>query len=74
VYEREWFALWDNRLLVNSSDASCLAAVANLEQAAAQVRDAMDQLHEAARRAAVFPGDVRRARSKFDLDWVGWER
>ena len=74
VYEREWFALWDNRLLVNSSDANCLAAVANLEQAAAQVRDAMDQLHEAARRAAVFPGDVRRARSKFDLDWVGWDR
>jgi len=74
VYDREWFALWENRLTLASSDPGCLSAVDSLRQAADQIRTTMLSLHESARRASVYPGDIRQARSKLDLDWSGWDR
>ncbi len=73
AYEREWFAVWEGRLSVTSADAGCLSAVSSLRQAADQVREAMAEIHEAARRAGLYPGDIRRMRSAFALDWVGWD-
>jgi hypothetical protein len=57
-----------------SADPGCLSAFTSLRQAADGVREAMTQLHEGARRSGVYPGDVRRSRSKFSLDWNGWDR
>jgi hypothetical protein len=74
VYDREWFALWENRLTVSSTDPGCFSALNSVREAAGEVRTAMVTLHENARRASVYPGDLRQIRSKFDLDWTGWER
>jgi len=73
-YEREWFAIWDNRLDMPSADSGCLSSLASLTQAADQVREAMKGLHEAMRRADVYPGELRRVRSQFQLNWGGWDR
>jgi hypothetical protein len=74
VYDREWFALWENRLTVSSTDPGCVSALNSVRDAAGEVRTAMVTLHENARRASVYPGDLRQIRAKFDLDWTGWER
>lgn len=74
VYDREWFAIWDNRLSIASSDPGCLSAMSTVRQAADQLRSAMAALHEDARRAGVYPGDLRQTRSKHRLDWTGWDR
>jgi S1-C subfamily serine protease len=74
AYTREWFAIWDNRLSITSSDPGCLSALNTVRQTAAQVRSVMVNLHEDARRAGVYPGDLRQTRSKHQLDWAGWDR
>jgi hypothetical protein len=74
VYDREWFALFENRLSVASADPGCASALTSMRNAAGEVRTAMVKLHEDARRASVYPGDLRQIRAKFDLDWTGWER
>jgi S1-C subfamily serine protease len=74
VYDREWFALFENRLTVTSTEPGCLSALNSIRDAAGEVRTAMVTLHENARRASVYPGDLRQIRAKFDLDWTGWER
>ena len=74
LYNREWFAIWDNRLSTTSSDPGCLSAVNTVRQEADQLRNAMVALHEDARRAGVYPGDLRQTRSKYALDWPGWDR
>ncbi len=74
VYDREWFALFENRLTVTSTEPGCLSALNSIRDAAGEVRTALVTLHENARRASVYPGDLRQIRAKFDLDWTGWER
>ncbi|RPH64495.1 MAG: hypothetical protein EHM89_01555 [Acidobacteria bacterium] len=74
VYDREWFAIWDNRLSLTSAEPGCVSALNSIRDAAGEVRTAMATLHENARRASVYPGDLRQIRAKFDLEWTGWER
>ena len=74
VYDREWFALWDNRLSINSSDYGCVSALNTVRQEGDQMRAAMTTLNENARRAGVYPGDLRQVRVKYHLDWDGWNR
>jgi hypothetical protein len=74
TYDREWFALFENRLSVTSAEPGCLSALNWMRDATGEIRTAMATLHENARRASVYPGDLRQIRAKFDLDWNGWER
>ena len=74
AYQREWFAIWDNRLSITGSDPGCLSAMNTVRQAADQLRNVVVNLHEDARRAGVYPGDLRQTRSKYSLDWNGWDR
>lgn len=46
----------------------------NLVQSANEVRDAMRELLELARRESILPGVVRELREKYRLEWSGWER
>ena len=74
AYDHEWFALWENRLTVSSSNSWCLYGMKTVGQRADQLRTGMITLNENARRAGVYPGDLRQARSKYHLDWNGWDR
>jgi len=73
-YDREWFGLWDGRAGLTSPDASCGSAVTDLQGMAGEVRTAMAQAEEDARRAAVLPGQLREIRRRYRMDWPGFER
>jgi hypothetical protein len=73
-YDREWFGLWDGRSALTAPDSSCISAVNDLNDYAAQVRSVMTEAQENARRAAVLPGNLRDVRRRYRLDWTGWER
>jgi hypothetical protein len=73
-YDREWFGLWDGRTKLDTPDTSCGAAMAELEDMAAQVRTAMGTAQEEARRAAVLPGQLREIRRRYKMDWAGFDR
>jgi S1-C subfamily serine protease len=73
-YDREWFGLWDGRVVLTDSDASCGSAIKELETLTAEVRVAMGRAHEDARRAAVLPGQLREIRRRYRMDWAGFDR
>jgi hypothetical protein len=73
-YDREWFGLWDGRAALNSADSSCSSAIQELQEIAAQVREAMTSSQEEARRASVLPGQLRDIRRRYRMDWPGFDR
>jgi S1-C subfamily serine protease len=73
-YDREWFGLWDGRAKLDSPDASCGAAVEELQEMAGQLRTAMGTAQEEARRSSVLPGELRDIRRRYRMDWPGFER
>ena len=73
-YDREWFGLWDGRTRLDTADASCGAAVRDLEDMAAEVRTVMTTAQEDARRAAALLGALRDIRRRYRMDWPGFER
>jgi hypothetical protein len=72
-YDREWFGLWDGRTALTSPDTSCTSAVKDLERLATEVRDAMSDAREEARRASVLPGQLRDIRRRYRMDWTGFD-
>jgi Trypsin-like peptidase domain len=73
-YDREWFGLWDGRIVLTDSDASCGSAIKELETLTGEVRQAMGRAQEEARRAAVLPGQLREIRRRYRMDWAGFDR
>jgi len=72
---REWFALWRE---TGSTDASsvpqCRAWKKEIGELAGRVRVGMLEAQERARRSGVFPGSTRAVRTKYLMDWTGWDR
>jgi hypothetical protein len=73
-YDREWFGFWDGRTEMTAPDPSCVAAVKDLNQLAAEVRTLMTDSREAARHAGVLPGQLREIRHRYRMDWPGFDR
>ena len=73
-YDREWFGLWDGRAQLDSPDASCGAAVQELQDMAGQLRTAMGTAQDEARRTSVLPGELRDIRRRYRMDWPGFDR
>ena len=73
-YDREWFGLWDNRVTLADQDPTCIGAIRDVNGLAADVRAAMTGAQENARRAGVYPGQLRDIRRRYRMDWPGWDR
>ena len=73
-YDREWFGLWDGRTELTTPDPSCVSAVRDLNDMAAEVRAAMAKAQEDARHASVLPGQLRDIRHRYRMDWPGFDR
>ncbi len=73
-YDREWFGLWDGRAGLTDPDASCGAAFRDLNGLVTELRAVMAGAQEDARRAAVYPGQLREIRRRYRMDWPGWDR
>jgi S1-C subfamily serine protease len=73
-FDREWFAVFDQRALQGQVPQGCSVWFADFERAAAEVRDRVIAAEESARRAGVFPGVLRDVRRRHRLDYPGWDR
>ena len=73
-YDREWFGLWDGRVVLTGADSSCGSAIQELNTLTAELRQAMARAQEDARRASVLPGELREIRRRYRMDWAGFDR
>jgi hypothetical protein len=73
-FEREWYALWDQRAMQGAVSPGCGAYFGEIRQMAETIRDAVIAVEEAARRADVYPGTRRDVLRHWRLDYGGWSR
>ena len=73
-FDREWFALWDQRAMRGAVSPGCGAYFGQIRQTAFAIRDAVTAAEEAARRADVYPGTRRDTLRRHRLDYPGWGR
>jgi trypsin-like peptidase len=73
-FDREWFALWDQRAMQGAVSPGCGPSFDRLRQTAFTIRDAVAAAEETARRADVYPGTRRDALRQHRLDYPGWGR
>jgi S1-C subfamily serine protease len=73
-FDREWFALWDQRAMQGVVSPGCDSAFADIRRVAQDIRDGVTGAEESARRAGVYPGTLRDVRRKHRLDNPGWAR
>ncbi|HSK10511.1 MAG TPA: trypsin-like peptidase domain-containing protein [Vicinamibacterales bacterium] len=71
-YPREWFVVLDARSPAGAAPPACRAWTERLVANTGAWRRAMTEAQDAARRAGVFPGDLRDIQRKYRLDWSGW--
>ena len=74
TFDREWFALFDQRTMQGAVPAGCGGWFSDLRREADEVRAGVIGADEAARRADVFPGIRREIRRRHRLDYPGSER
>ena len=74
--DRTWFALYvPNGIQITQNSAyDCVGWIDNMKGYAKQIKDALDESAEVARRNGVYPGTVRQIRQKYKMDWSGWDR
>jgi hypothetical protein len=73
-FDREWFALWDQRAIQGAVSPGCSAFFDRIRQTAFAIRDGVAAAEETARRADVYPGTRRDALRHHRLDYSGWNK
>jgi Trypsin-like peptidase domain len=73
TFDRNFYALWEKGALQGSPVKGYEYRVAELRQAAEQLRNQLREVEDQARRADVFPGTRRELRQRYRLDHRGWE-
>lgn len=73
-FDREWFALWDQRAMQGAVSPGCSAFFDRIRQTAFAIRDGVAAAEETARRADVYPGTRRDALRHHRLDYSGWNK
>jgi S1-C subfamily serine protease len=71
-FDREWFALFDERMMHGAVAPGCTNSFSEVRQRANTLRDAVLAADETARRADVFPGVRRDILRKYRLDYPTW--
>src|SRR4029453_5867147 len=73
-FDREWYALWDQRAMQGAVAPGCAAYFGEFRQLADSIRDAVIAADEAARRADVYPGTRRDILGHWRRDYSGWTK
>jgi S1-C subfamily serine protease len=73
-HDRDWFGIWKADGTAESETMSeCTAAWRDIVVFARRIDAAMIDAGEQARRAGVYPGSIRSIRTKYAMDWEGWQ-
>ena len=67
-FDRDWFALLDQRAMQGAVGYGCEGSFADLHQNAQGVRDTVRSVDESARQANVYPGTRRDLLRRYRLD------
>jgi hypothetical protein len=74
-YDRAWLALWDTGAVrPDLSSGYCRQLQNQIVSRGQSVNAGMAAAEDAARTAALLPGDVRQVRQQYAMDWSGWGR
>jgi S1-C subfamily serine protease len=68
AFDREWFALFDQRAMQGAVAPGCTGSFAELQRDAQEIRQAVIAADDAARRADVYPGTRRDSLRRSHLD------
>ena len=71
-FDREWFALWNQRAMQGAVSPGCLAPWNDLRDQVGSFRREMAAAEESARQGDVFPGHRRELRQRYKLDYPDW--
>jgi S1-C subfamily serine protease len=71
-FDREWFALWNQRAMQGAVSPSCLTPWNDIREQVAGFRSEMATAEESARQGGVFPGHRRELRQRYKLDYPDW--
>ena len=73
-YGRSWFSVWDGYTYINNESLpECKKIWSDFVRLTEEIKAGMIYSMELARKAGVYPGQVRKVREKYYLDWEGWE-
>jgi S1-C subfamily serine protease len=74
--DRAWFALYvpNGIHITQNSTYNCVGWIDDMKGYAKQIKDALDESAEVARRGGVYPGTIRQIRQRYKMDWSGWDR
>jgi hypothetical protein len=73
-YGRSWFSVWDGYTYINNESLpECKKIWSDFVRLTEEIKAGMIYSMEMARKAGVYPGQVRKVREKYYLDWEGWE-
>ena len=73
-FDREWYALWDQRAMQGAVAPGCGGFFGEIRQMANAIRDAVIATDEAARQADIYPGTRRDVLRHWRLDYSGWSK
>lgn len=73
-FDREWYALFDQRAMQGTVSSGCGLAFANVQRMTRDIRDAVIAADETARQADVYPGVRRELLRTYRLDYAGWSK
>ncbi len=71
-YGRSWFSVWDGYTYINNESLpECKKIWSDFVRLTEEIKAGMIYSMEMARKAGVYPGQVRKVREKYYLDWEG---
>lgn len=72
---RDWFGVYTSNVTVpNETTPYCRELMSDVVRLAEEIRKGMIAIIIKARHDGLFPGDVRKVRKKYRLEWDGWEK
>lgn len=69
---RDWFSLWDNAAQMDVTSGHCRDLFNQVVGQGETVKAGMVGAEEAARKAALEPGELRDVRRRYAMEWSGW--
>lgn len=69
---RDWFSLWENSAQMDLTSGPCRDLFNDVVGQGETVKAGMVGAEEAARKAALEPGELREVRRRYSMEWGGW--
>lgn len=74
TYGRTWFSVWEGNVSINNeSTPECRKIWSDFSRLTREIKVGIEYSMGKARKFGVYPGQMRKVREKYYLDWSGWD-